>query len=430
MLKNPAEKKNSFFIYKPQETQHGCLDTLLLFLLLTGIILIPFIPLSSSFFFSIEELIVVLIGARLFQKCFFWLDWYLLIILFFAVFVLFVILINPNKAHLTEYFEIYKILKYGTIYTFSIYYFSTSKHLKKVNEFIIISFLILVVFNLLHYFDVFNFNKNVTILYDSDGRDVQFFGLNSLGLPGPKRMIGTMGNPNDNSILFLFYFVYFQSISSEVKKKKITIYKIFYFIAFLMIVMCQSRTGLIAALFVFCTGFLLRNKKEEKIIKYLFDLIIFTLLIVLLFVFEKNSGVNYLGNTNIIEFDENASVRGRFEVWSYLLEMWSQKPLFGYGPNKEFMYANSIYPENEYIFYLWRFGIIGLVFYLLLMFFPAIKFLKNKPENRLLIYTTILISVVALTNNPYSNPKFLIIIALIVGYCVSLYYRKQIVKDE
>lgn len=421
-----TKEKDKFFIHQPSGKQPGVLDSILLLLLLTSILFFPFIPVSPTFFFSLEELVVVLIGTRLLQKQFFWLDSYLLIIIAFAVYATMVILINPNRTHLSEYFEVYKILKYGVVYVFAIYYFLEEKNHEKIRKYLLISFIALVVFNVLHYFNVIDFNKNITILYDSDERDVRSFGLNSLGQIGPKRIVGTMGNPNDNAILFLFYFIYFQYRSITVYSNKNLLYRCCYYSAFLMIILCQSRTGIVATFVVFFASFFMRSKATESIKSYLIHLLIFALLVALLFSFEKDAGgMQYLRNTNMLDVAENNSVRGRFEIWAYLIDMWMNKPVFGYGPNKEFMYSNFIYPENEYIFYLWRYGIIGLIFYLLILFIPAALLLRYKPINKLMIYCILMLLTIALANNPFSNPKFSIIIALIIGYCVSLYYKKQ-----
>ncbi|MBC9811957.1 O-antigen ligase family protein [Crocinitomicaceae bacterium CZZ-1] len=431
MLNILTKENNRFFIHQPRGKQPGALDSILLLLLLTSILFFPFIPLSSSFFFSLEEVVVVLIGARLLQKQFFWLDRYLFVIIAFAVYATVVIVINPNRTHLSEYFEVYKILKYGTIYVFAIYYFLEERNHGAINKYLLVSFLILFFFNVMHYFNIIDFNKNITILYDSDGRDVRSFGLNSIGQAGPKRIVGTMGNPNDNAILFLFYFVYFQYLSVTVHSNKNMLYRCCYYGAFLMIILCQSRTGIVATFVVFFAGFFMRSKTMESIKSYLIHLFVFVLLIALLFSFEKEAGgMQYLRNTNVLNVGDNNSVRGRFEIWSYLIDMWMNKPVFGYGPNKEFMYSNFIYPENEYIFYLWRYGIIGLIFYLLILFIPAALLLRAKPINKFIIPFLLMLLTIALANNPFSNPKFLIIIALIIGYCVSLYYKKQQKADE
>lgn len=402
------------------------LDDILLLSLIISTVLLPYVPLSSSFFLSLEEIIIVLIGARLLQLGAFYIDKYVVLLLLFAFYTTFVILLNPNRTHLTEYFEVYKTIRYVVVYIFGIVYFFNKSSKEVVGKWIELIFYSLVIFNVFHYFDFFEFNQYVTSLYDSNGIDIKSFGKNSLGLPGPKRMIGTMGNPNDNAILFLFFFVYF--IASGFKKTKSLKMLVLIFIAFIMIVFCQSRTSIVAMVGLFVMILFLMPKSKENWIYY-GKMVLIIMLISLLYYFSSNTPT-YLGNTNLVEVKQNTAVKGRFEVWKFLIESWMQKPLFGHGPNKSFMYDQKIYPENEYIFYLWRYGLVGLLFYFSILIGPLIVIGRKFKSYKFLIYTISFISIIALTNNPLTNPKFSIIYALIVGYCLSLYQSQNLGKYE
>jgi O-antigen ligase len=117
---------------------------------------------------------------------------------------------------------------------------------------------------------------------------------------------------------------------------------------------------------------------------------------------------------------ENGSLKGRLEVWGELLKMVWEKPIFGYGINKNYFYENKIYSENEYLLMLWRYGIPGLFFYITFLFgliYKFRRFILKKTSNQSLIYflVVILFSINALTNNPISSPMLLIIFAMING---------------
>ena len=85
-------------------------------------------------------------------------------------------------------------------------------------------------------------------------------------------------------------------------------------------------------------------------------------------------------------------------------------PIFGYGPNKNFFYANHIYSENEYLLMTWRYGIIGLLFYLSIFIYPLLKFWgKAKPYAIQAILLILLVTISALTNNPFTEKNISLI---------------------
>ena len=120
----------------------------------------------------------------------------------------------------------------------------------------------------------------------------------------------------------------------------------------------------------------------------------------------SNLSLDYYANTHIKPQDNN-SLRGRFEVWQYLFEMVKEKPVFGYGPYKQYFYQNEIYSESEYILYLWRYGIIGLLMYITWIIIPLWKNLKAAAENRFYILIAVAIMITAITNNPLTNQMIL-----------------------
>jgi O-antigen ligase len=95
--------------------------------------------------------------------------------------------------------------------------------------------------------------------------------------------------------------------------------------------------------------------------------------------------------------------------------MWVQKPFFGYGPNKEYVYSKELHPENEYIFYLWRYGIQGVIFYLSMLLVPLVYFYKRLKEFYFLPFIVFVILIVALMNNPLSNAKINVLFPMILG---------------
>ena len=359
-------------------------------------------------------------------KAIFWLDKFVVILMLFAGFIFLSILINSHRTELREYFELYKIFKIGILYLFSIFLFLGSKKISGIVKFVNVIFVLLVAFNFLHYFNVWHFNENVTILFDSDQRDTLYFGLNSLGLPAAKRMIGTMGNPNDNAILFLLFFAFYQSRLTVLnsKNKSFFVYKLMFLLATLMVLLCQSRTGILIGVVVYIVGLFQRKLTKDV----LYELLIIGLAVVLMFIISSNS-LQYLANTKL-RLQDNSAVMGRWEVAKKLFGMWTEKPIFGYGPNKTYMYGNKIYPENEYLFHIWRYGIMGLILYCLVLWYILLKFLREKVKMPLYVCVIVVFSFAALSNLPVMNPKFSFIFALVAGFSTCQYYIQKRQKNE
>ena len=418
-------KKNSFFIYSHGIGSECKFDLIILTVIFFSILFVPYIPLSSSFYLSIEELLLSVVGLRLLWKRIIWIDYFVLVLLFFSFYIFFTICINRHFYQWNEYFEIFKVLKLLLIYVYTIHCFYKSDYSAVFHKIINISFILLFLINIVHYFDFFDFTRKILIYYDSDRRDISSFGLNSLGEASARRIVGTFGNPNDNAILFLLYFAYYASKISELNKKRINSSRLFFYASTFLVFLTQSRTALIA-LAVLIILHLISNRHALK--QGIYDLL-FIVVSLLLFTALDNLSINYLTNTHIV-LSENTSVTGRFEIWHKLIDLWKEKPLFGYGPNKEYIYSRDIYPENEYIFFLWRYGSIGLIIYMFILFFPFLFFRNRVLKNKFLFYTILIVAITALTNNPLSNMKFMFLIGIIYGYSIIEIYGLQKLKPE
>jgi O-antigen ligase len=394
------------------------LDQGLLSLIAISVIFFPLVKLNSSFFLGIEEILIALAGIRVVQLRKLKLNYYVWFLIGFTAYISFVVLTNSRSApELANYFAMYKMGKFIVLFLFA---FSVVNFTEEgVHRFVVNTYTILLVFNGLHYFDVLGFNSIIEPLYDLDGRDLLAFGKNSIGEPATKRMFGTMGNPNDNAILLLLYVAYFFSRIRNFSRASIQD-KMYFYLGFLSIILCQSRTGFVAYLVLFLL-WVVTAKVSTKVV--LINILIFGFLVSSLLL-NNSQSVEYFTNTKV-NISQNMAVRGRFEMWSFLWEMIIQKPVFGWGPNKKFFYKNAIYPENEYIFYLWKFGFIGLVGYLswvLLPLYRGVQFLKKSP---FYLFIVIIILIGGLTNVPLSNPRIMVLFAIIVGYSM-----KSMEKDK
>jgi O-antigen ligase len=95
-----------------------------------------------------------------------------------------------------------------------------------------------------------------------------------------------------------------------------------------------------------------------------------------------------------------------------------EKPLFGHAPFKEFFYEKNMYSENEYILQTWRYGIIGLIIYLGVIFTPLYHAIRNKysVSSLQLILMSLFVMVNSFTNTPFSSPTINLLFAIIIGF--------------
>jgi O-antigen ligase len=317
-----------------------------------------------------------------------------------ATVMLLSIAVNHRFGMYRDYFELFKVVKYCILVVF----FTQFIQFVNLNSIMKVTMSLLLVFNVLHYTDLFGFNDLVVSHYGSE-HQVYTFGLNSLGQPDTKRIIGTVGNPNNNAILFLFFTVWFFPSAGQTVKEKM-----WYYLSLLAVIACQSRTGFIALGIVFTAGNIVRGNAIKS---WLLDLVVIALMFAFLFL---------LGNVYLSSLAGNMmkqnSVRGRLETWQFLGNMIAQKPWLGYAPSKEYFEANTLYAENEYILYTWRFGIAGGLLYSVWLGYSFVKSYVQRMTHSgfvLLLFSTV-VGITALTNCPLSDGFLLLLFAIATGY--------------
>ena len=230
------------------------------------------------------------------------------------------------------------------------------------------------------------------------------------GSPGPKRMIGTMQNPNHNALLFLFFIIWYSP-----KKDWITKGKIFCFIALVMMVLCQSRTALIVFIVLLIANYIAERIPIKKVLIQS-AIAISTILLIINADFilkgtewrndDNDKTMSYAGKLMGDEIIESRSIKGRYEMWKALYEDIKAKPVFGHSPDKK--YFDNKHADNEYVAITYKYGIIGLSAYLLLYlipFFVACKMHKQSKSNysKYMILAVILFSMTAIMNEPMYN---------------------------
>ena len=383
------------------------LDLLAMYIVFLSLVIFPFVRLREGLYAGIDDFLAPFIFLFTIKYLKDYIRhkyvWFLLI---FSAYIMFTIAINGRLWSIRDYFEIYKMFKFLFFVLFA--YIIFDKYKKAFDIVISISFVLLLVMNLAHYFNVWGYNYYIEPYYATTEIHLSTFGLDSLGNPAVRRMIGTLGNPNDNAILFLFYFTYFLSktVTFGINRNLL-----FMYLSFLCVVLTQSRTGFIAGL----TVYIIWSIMTKQSIKISFiNIIFFIATFFIAFTFSPLS-LDYYANT-YPHLAKNNSVMGRLEMWEHLLRMIKHKPIFGYGPNKDYFYDNGLYPESEYVLYMWRYGITGLLLYSAWIFLPVYKQVKKLRNNTFFLLFAIVIGLNAITNCPLSSPKINALFALAVGY--------------
>jgi len=333
----------------------------------------------------------------------------------FSGFVLISIVIQGHHTSTSDYFEVYKWIKFGTaLWFFSLLDYSLFK------RFIPWIFGVLIVINTIHFFE-FNLMNSVLEHYYNGGLQIRYFGKDSLGAPAVKRLVGTMGNPNINALLFGFFSLYYFPI--QMNRKNLGLF----LLSLLFVFLCQSRTAL---LFIFCIfAFLVVFKPRIWTIKQWGIIVlssVCTFFLAWMFAtsfFQFTSYNNSLLDGTVFY---SGSARGRLETWNLLGKMILEEPIFGHGPYKEYFYQNHIYSENEYILMSWRYGLLGLFLYLTIFLIPFKKSYASMNETSLkgtLMLIMILVS--ALTNNPLTERN----IELLFCIGIAWIFQKHQIKE-
>jgi len=390
------------------------IDRILLVILLASLTVFPLIKINNALFIGFEEFIIPLLILRLlFSKAYFY-NKYIVLIGIFSFYIFLTIAINGRLTSLRDYFEIYKLFKYVAVVYFCIYVFK--KGFSSLHLIVNVILVIVVLLNFAHYFDIFGFNQIIEPYYAVNAMQLEFFGLDSLGNPAVRRMLGTMGNPNNNALLFLFFFAYYLS---RKKERLIGINKIFLYISFFCILLTQSRTGFLSVIVIYIFWAVITKHS----IKYIgVDILIFAASFIFAIMFDALA-LNYFSNTiDTIALDgteglyKNRSIMGRMEVWEHLMGMIKHKLVFGHGPNKDYFYENGLYAESEYVLYLWRYGILGIILYFGWVLFPLFKNFNILKVNSFFGLSVLIILVNAIGNCPLTNPRILLLFAIVTAY--------------
>lgn len=367
-------------------------------------------------------------------KCFLWFKGghslerdFRFLFLFFSVFGLYFLVFIISNIHngillrINVLSESYKYIRYLVYSLFFLFFFIDNKNEEKFKYYVHLIFAFIFVFNVFNYFNILNFNTIIEPHY-SWGAHLEFFGLNSSGEKDTKRLIGTFGNPNLNAFAMTFFFLYYFIHFIE---KNSAYYLLTSSLSLLLMLLCQSRTVLLGSIiivvFVIFTGSKKFYYKFFQILKIILVAAFF--LIIFIEIDKEYNTMHYLKNTEL----KNRSVVGRLEIFKDIINLIIQKPLLGYGTNKDFFIENNIHPESEYMLILFYYGIMGLMVFLFYYFFPIIVYLRKRftmdAVNQMCLSYFILSYICSVTNVVFWDFQLNMLYALVLSVFLSHNYN-------
>ena len=330
--------------------------------------------------------------------------WVVITFLILIIVAAFSILFNGRYMVYRDWFEPIKFFKLLS-FIFFFYVFIDPVKWKPLIRFV---FGAVLIFNFCHYIDLFEFNKIVSPNYTAD-HHINLFGLNSIGESATKRMFGTLGNPNNNAVMFLIFLIFF--IPKSILKVDADL--VYTFLAIWAMIACQSRTSIVVLILTLIVFAILYRFNLKSILFYV-------LTFVGGLIFFQYMGNSYLGSLSSVDVLHSATY-GRLEQWIRILHVMPGHWLFGHGVNKEYLELNGIHAESEYFLILFRYGIAGLIalasFWLLLIK-KSYDDWKNG-YNILLVGTILIFVVVGLTNVPLHSNKLSLMLVLAIGLGLS-----------
>lgn len=306
----------------------------------------------------------------------------------FILAIIISVIINYKSFLFNDLFEIlrYAIYCMITLITFKIC--KDKKYCIYLLKVISIAMIIIGVFGIIQFFDLFSINE----LYLKTYAPIHYKTLiNEYSHP---RIVGVKANPSVYGLLMTFG-IYFNLMYIKHAKNKKTCY-ISIGICSINLIMTLTRTIQIAFI-ISMLVYILINTLSKKGWK---EAITFTTLailciMILLLILPKSLTWRF---TQIFNFSKATSWIGRIEKWKTYVKIIKENILFGVGPIKN--YTSQLgYIDSELIQNLLQYGIIGIVAYIMVLFSPIYSYLKSRIKNKKILAYYLPILCVLIINN-------------------------------
>ncbi|MCF7804202.1 MAG: hypothetical protein K9N46_07935 [Candidatus Marinimicrobia bacterium] len=255
--------------------------------------------------------------------------------------------------------------------------------------------------------------------------------LQSISGPFRIRISGTFGNPNHYGValnIVLPFLFYRAKLKTENLEK--AIYYLLILFNLILIISTGSRTAMVGAIIQLPFLSMINYKGSRSLSISYSKLILVILVFSVLFKFtydifsRVNVTVNQIMDIGLLGVD---SLRIKFEWSMHLLEkVLSEAPFFGFGPSEQY---GSLFGDNQISATLYRFGLVGILLYLLFWFNLLYILLKNSYFIQYInIYTFIMICVFmlfGLTGKFFDATQITTFLFLIVGVILQINSQKK-----
>jgi O-antigen ligase len=194
------------------------------------------------------------------------------------------------------------------------------------------------------------------------------------------RIVGTMANPNDFALLLVTGFALVASAFKDASRRRRVFLAILGILLMIGTAITSSRTGVVGIVIVLVAGFALRIFRSRFVVQRLRWLVIASMAILLAAIiiapwvgkeFRKIETMtpwevlDYVDQNQLylllyrfsIAASEEEGIGVRVARWESHWEAFLQSPVVGWGPGKS-SYATIV--DSEYVFYLRRYGVVGL----------------------------------------------------------------------
>ncbi len=253
-----------------------------------------------------------------------------------------------------DFLELVEIFKYWLLFRLALEVHPNEKVLQRLLACLVCSGLAVVTFSLFQFYNLLDVNSYLTPLYASPWH---LKGVTS-------RVVGTESNPNTfglmSSVLIsvvLAWLIFGAHDSCE--KIKYAVSEVSFLTALFM---TQSRTAFVTL--VVSTAFLLSvylfQFRARDAIRGIIVLAI-TLVLVsgMAYSLAPSSFPNRM--QRILTPSQDPAMQNRFGDWARTIKWIRASPILGWGPGKQYL---PRIVDNEYLFILSRYGVVGLIIYL------------------------------------------------------------------
>ncbi|NVK65539.1 MAG: O-antigen ligase family protein [Flavobacteriales bacterium] len=258
-------------------------------------------------------------------------------------------------------------------------------------------FLVLAGLNIFMILDPYDWGQAISELY-SPKTEVMLSNYHEFGA---FRLSGTMLNPNNNAILFGFFFLYFLHVNARKYWKYILL-------AFVIIFLTQSRTVLLLVLLIFAF-YVVRNSSRRT-----------NLILIPTAAISLTVGLFLVRSTNLMSIFNGTAFQSnsftlRMEHYNVLFRSEMSELLFGHGIVLNPIETVGFYFDSEYLSVAYQYGGVGLLIWLLAI--GSVFFMIFKTNRKSTYSWSLLVFIfgVAATNFTFLNTESATLMMIIVG---------------